>query len=318
MSQQSMSQAERVAGDGKMQQPVSRAEMLRAWLQTQPVMFGRDWVEQLEKRKREEAEFHDSLRTAYPNGVFHPSPSSRYYQAADNEEPFVHAWIRRWAPAAVLLDFACGCGGLTIAAARAGAALGVGIDISEVSVRNAIAASATAGVASRACFLQRDCENTDLPPASFDAIICVGVLHHLDVRRAYPELHRLLAPGGRILCVEALAYNPFIRMYRRRTPHLRTAWEKEHILSLRELTLAREWFQVEQVRFFHLTAPLATFLPAGIMRRTGITIGHAIDHIVTRIPLLRLWSWQFSFELVKKPYLGRAPYLRRDCALVDQ
>jgi hypothetical protein len=90
-----------------------------------------------------------------------------------------------------------------------------------------------------------------------------------------------------------------IQLYRNRTPELRTDWEKKHILGMREVKLARQWFNVENVKFFLMAAPLATLLPAGALRRGFITVGHAIDSIATRIPGLQLWSWQFAFELVK-------------------
>src|SRR6185437_13297829 len=137
-------------------------------------------------------------------------------------------WIERTAPRAIVLDYACGNGTQTIAAARAGAAMAVGIDISELSVRNAAESAEAAGVRDRTRLLQRDCENTGLPDNMFDAVLCSGMLHHLDLTRAFPELNRILAPGGRILCIEALSYNPVIQLYRNRTPELRTAWEKEH------------------------------------------------------------------------------------------
>ncbi|HEY8164069.1 MAG TPA: class I SAM-dependent methyltransferase, partial [Gemmatimonadaceae bacterium] len=169
----------------------------------------------------------------------------------------------------------------------------------ETSVINAAENAANAGVGGRTRFLQRDCEQTGLPTGAFSACLCHGMLHHLDLTKAYPELARIMRPGGRILCVEALAYNPVIQLYRNRTPELRTDWEKKHILGMREVKLARHWFNVENVKFFLMAAPLATLLPAGAVRRGFITVGHAIDSIATRIPGLQLWSWQFAFELVK-------------------
>jgi SAM-dependent methyltransferase len=148
-------------------------------------------------------------------------------------------------------------------------------------------------------FLQRDCEDTGFPDRTFDAILCSGMLHHLDLARAFPELHRILKPGGRILCVEALSYNPFIQLYRNRTPELRTGWEKEHILGLKDVRLARRWFTVEHLRTHLMAAPLATFLPKGALRQAGLGVGHAVDQVLTRIPGFRWWAWQFTFELVR-------------------
>ena len=263
--------------------------------------MGDSWVAQLETRKREEAEFHDAHREGHVNEQHGTSPNHRFYESASIVSEYIDAWLARWTTKspATFLDYACGDGRYTIKAAKAGAEVAVGIDISETSIRNAAENAALAGVADRAHFLQRDCEDTQLPAESFSSCLCSGMLHHLDLARAYPELARVMRPGGRILGVEALGYNPFIQLYRNRTPELRTDWEKQHILTMRDLNLARRWFKVENVRFFLMAAPLATLLPSGPLRRGFLVAGRVIDSVATRIPGLQLWSWQFAFELVK-------------------
>jgi SAM-dependent methyltransferase len=276
-----------------------RSRALAEWIDAQPTTFGDAWVEALDGRKQEEAAFHDADRADHRDEDSSSTSNRRFYAAASLVKDYVDGWARRHARGAVFLDYACGKGKNAIDAALAGAALAVGIDISETSIRNAQENARLAGVADRCRFLQRDCEDTALPEGSFDAVLCSGMLHHLDLDRAFPELRRLLRPGGRILCVEALAYNPVIQLYRDSTPHLRTAWEKEHILGMKDVRRAKRFFRVENLRFFLLTAPLATFLPAGVARRTGLAVAHSIDSVLTRVPLLQLWSWQFSFELVR-------------------
>jgi hypothetical protein len=69
---------------------------------------------------------------------------------------------------------------------------------------------------------------------------------------------------------------------------------------MQEVRLAERWFDVGGVKFFLMAAPLTTFLPAGPVRRIGLRAGHAVDAVLTRVPVLRLWSWQFTFELVKR------------------
>jgi len=263
------------------------------------MVFGAEWIGQLEDRKRAEAEFHDEYRSDHRNEQ-KVAPNQRFYEAASVVSDYVDSWIQRWGgEAGTFLDYACGDGTQTVKAARAGAALAVGIDISETSIRNAAENATAAGVGDRTRFLQRDCENTGLPAASFSSALCSGMLHHLDLSQAFPELSRVMAPGGRILCHEALSYNPVIQFYRNRTPELRTDWEKAHILGLKEVAYAKRWFSVENVRYFLMSAPLATLLPAGPLRAGFLRIGHAIDAVATRIPLLQRWSWQFAFELVK-------------------
>ena len=277
----------------------ARADWVLRWVEAQPQALGPGWLKGLEERKQEEAQFHDADRAGRRDESPESTPNRRFYEAAGVVHSALEERLDSLVPGAVFLDFACGNGQQTIAAARKGASLALGIDISETSVQNATEAAAETGVGQVARFLQRDCENTGLPDAAFDVCLCSGMLHHLDLSRAFPELHRIMAPGGRILCLEALAYNPFIRLYRTMTPSLRTEWERRHILGLRELEYARQWFRVENVRFFLLAAPLATLLPAGPLRRAGLRLGHAVDVVATRAPLLKYWSWMFSFELVK-------------------
>jgi len=93
--------------------------------------------------------------------------------------------------------------------------------------------------------------------------------------------------------------DPFIQLYRNLTPSLRTEWERRHVLGLREVRYARQWFEVENMRFLLLTAPLATLLPSGAVRRAGLRVAHTIVAVATCALRLEYWSWMFTFELVK-------------------
>jgi SAM-dependent methyltransferase len=277
----------------------ARISDLKSWLAAQEPVLGSGWVATLEDRKREEAEFHNADREGHRDESRESTPNRRFYAAFSIVEDYIDRWIRRHAVGGAFLDYACGNGHLARRAAESGASVVVGIDISDVSVRNAAERAAQAGFGDVTHFLQRDCEDTRLPADRFDACLCSGMLHHLDLERAFPELHRIMAPGGRILGVEALSYNPAIQLYRRLTPQLRTEFEARHILGLKELRLASRWFSVENVRFWLMAAPLGALLPAGPLRQGAIAAGHVLDKVLTRVPGLRLWSWVFSFELVK-------------------
>jgi len=268
---------------------------------------GNDWIESLDPRKQDEAQFHDIAREdtldsqeAWDAWLI-KRPNMKFY--ATNKVSLAHRieWIERNAPGRVFLDYACGRGSQTLHAASVGAALSVGIDISPTSIQKCHQTAEQAGLVQNTRFVVTDCEATELPDNSFDRIITAGCLHHLDLNAAFPELYRILKPGGRIYAIEALAYNPLIRLYRRLTPSLRTEFEREHILSMREVRLAEQLFQVKNIKFFHLTSIAVTpfrkfrFFPA-LLR-----LANFLDSIILKYPPMCYLAWQFSFEMVKGP-----------------
>jgi ubiquinone/menaquinone biosynthesis C-methylase UbiE len=143
-------------------------------------------------------------------------------------------------------------------------------------------------------FFQADAENTHLPDRCVDTIVCSGMLHHLDLSYAFPELRRILAPSGKIMCVEALNYNPIIRLYRHLTPNMRTEWEKAHILSLRDVDFAERFFRIGEVRFWRVVSYAGAYLPR------LLPFLNSIDSVLVRIPVVKLMAWTFTFELLSR------------------
>jgi len=271
---------------------------LREQLEVMARAHGDEWYATLEPRKQKESEFHDRMRdTARIEAVGRDQyeeffSNHRFYRTATLSRRYFFDWVQRRSRGKTVLDFACGDGDVALRAADAGAQLAIGIDISGVSVQNARRAAAARGLTERTFFLRADCENTGLPDDSVDVVVCAGVLHHLDVTRAFPEIRRILAPGGRVIAFEALDYNPLIKLYRNRNPHQRTEWEKAHILSLREVRLARSYFNVGEIRYFHMASIAGVWLPALLPLLNGI------DRVLTRVPGVQLMSWMFIFELL--------------------
>lgn len=255
-----------------------------------------------EGRKKAERDFHNQVRD--PKDASHEGHDShaankRFYKVTHRSTRFVDEWLTANCKGKVVLDYCCGDGHNVIAMAKKHeAARAVGIDISNVSIENARRRAEEAGVADRTEFLVGDAEKTIFPDASFDVVLCSGVLHHLDVTAAFPELARILRAGGRILAVEALGVNPAFQLYRKMTPTLRTEWETEHILGLGEIVLAGKWFGGVKRRFFHLAVIPAAFLhsmPA--LFEPARALGDAVDDILMQIPLLNRLAWQVIFEL---------------------
>jgi ubiquinone/menaquinone biosynthesis C-methylase UbiE len=276
---------------------VSNVAVLREKLNEIDAISNEAWLGSLSDRKRAELEFHDrdrdrkALQSIDQDTYERFYGNKKYYQATNDSKQHVDRWIDSNAPGRVFLDYACGNGVNALKAARAGAALALGLDISRVSVLNAREDAKASGLADRTYFVQADAENTQLPDDSVDVVICSGMLHHLDLSYAFPELRRILAPGGKILAVEALDYNPAIKLYRKLTPDMRTEWEKAHILRLADLRFARRFFDVRDVRYWHITSIVAPHVPRLLPAL------NTIDRVLTRLPLAQLMAWIFTFEL---------------------
>ena len=281
------------------------ADVLRARLDDIARSHGDQWYAGLEARKQKESDFHDRKRDtqrieAVGRDQYEEFFSNhRFYRTAMLSREYFFHWVARHAAGKTVLDFACGDGDVALRAAAAGARLAVGIDISGVSVQNARRAAEERGLTDRTFFLRADCEETGLPQDSMDVVICAGVLHHLDVTRAFPEIRRILAPGGRVIAFEALAYNPLIQLYRNRNAHQRTEWEKAHILSLREVRLARQYFDIGEIRYFHMASIAGVWMPRLLPLLNGV------DRVLTRVPLVQLMSWMFTFELLSNKPANR-------------
>ena len=262
----------------------------------------KNWATSLSERKLKEVSFHNKKHTelelAKENkavDTYEAVYSNRkYYKAVKSTSEYLDQWIAEEAGGKVFLDYCCGIGGNSIKAALAGASLVIGIDVSERSLAVAQQRAKDAGVSEVCLFILGDAESTQLPKSCIDRGICSGVLHHLDIHQAIPELNRITKPGGKFLALEALDYNPFIKLYRYLTPGLRTDWEKAHILSLKDVKHIEKYFSVSQIKFWHILSILIPHTPKILQSVLPI-----VDNFLVKIPGIRLMSWMFTFEFTR-------------------
>jgi ubiquinone/menaquinone biosynthesis C-methylase UbiE len=192
---------------------------------------------------------------------------------------------------AVALDYCCGNGEVAIEMARRGARKVIGIDISEVAIRNAQELANTKGVGGICEFRIMDAENTEFADDTFDIIHEYGALHHLELKAAFGELARILKPDGKLVCTEALRHNPFIHWYRNRTPHLRTQWEVEHILGVPEINSGSNFFKSMNIRMFHMAVLAAVPFRKALFFRPMLAALEGIDNLILSIPYVRRLAW---------------------------
>jgi 2-polyprenyl-3-methyl-5-hydroxy-6-metoxy-1,4-benzoquinol methylase len=117
-----------------------------------------------------------------------------------------------------VLEFGCGMGAMSTLLARSGARVSA-FDISPGSIAVARRRAELHGVADRIEFVVSAAERLPYDAGRFDIAVGRAVLHHLDVKQAGPELHRVLCDGGRAAFSEPMGTNPVIAFARDHLPY---------------------------------------------------------------------------------------------------
>ena len=262
----------------------------------------------LEQRKINEIEFHNSIRLVTDDPhvadtrwnrdlekTISENPlwaNMKYYSIERRSRQFILDWFKQNCTGKKVLDLCCGNGEDSVYLAKECNAEVTGCDLSDVSIANCQKLANNEGVTKNTSFEIEDAENMSYPDNSFDFVTEYGALHHVDLPIVYAEIARVLKPGGAAICNETLGHNLAIHAYRRLTPKLRTPWEVDHILKKPQIDLARKYFRNVSVHHYHLAT-----LAAVPFRNTAIfypllTVLEWVDRVVLSIPVLRWQSWQ--------------------------
>ncbi|MGC2405255.1 MAG: class I SAM-dependent methyltransferase [Candidatus Cybelea sp.] len=192
------------------------------------------------------------------------------------------------------LEFGCGNGANALELSRYARSVS-GIDISDVAVQIGTKRAAEAGI-SNVKFHAMDAEDLRFDDNSFEMICGVGILHHLDLRRAYGELARTLQPLGSAIFIEPLGYNPFINLFRSLTPKIRTP--DEHPFLMRDLDLAKRFFSRLDIRYYYLTTLLAAPFARSTIGQRAVRAANAVDRALFAVlPWLRRYAWFVVLEM---------------------
>lgn len=126
--------------------------------------------------------------------------------------------IRRRCPGAAVLDYGCYEGLETVKYLGYGAESVCGIDLSETAIGRARSSIPSP----RATFMVADAHRLPFDDGAFNLIVGRAILHHLELKRAFSEISRVLSPGGLATFVEPLRGNPLSKVVRILTPKART------------------------------------------------------------------------------------------------
>lgn len=267
----------------------------------------------MELRKRIEKEFHNIVRevredehvakTRWEPALEQTIKSNplwvnmKYYSIERKSRSIVKQWYKDNCKGKKVLDYCCGNGEDGFIIAMDGAKEVVGIDISDVSITNCIDNANRLGL-DNISFRVMDAEALEFNDESFDIITEYGSLHHLNLNNAYSEMARVLRPDGKAICVEALGHNPIINLYRKLTPHLRTEWEKEHILRKENIDHAKDFFhEVDIIGFYHLATICAVPFRNSSLFNIILTVFESIDSFLLKLPFIKWHAWHVIFVL---------------------
>lgn len=244
-----------------------------------------------DERFRREAEFHDQR---YSGGHKTRTAARKYYSVFAECRATYLDKILEDTDGSRVLEYGCGPDGYAIRLAKAGASV-VAIDISPEAIRQA-RTRIPQGLDVE--LLEMNAEVMDFPDGEFDMVCGTGILHHLDLERAFGEIHRVLKAGARALFIEPLGHNPAINAYRRRTPDMRSV--DEHPLLMSDFAMARRAFSNVELTFFNLLTLLAVPLRAlPIFGRTVKVLSRGDRALMKAAPFTRKYAWNVLIELSK-------------------
>jgi SAM-dependent methyltransferase len=204
-----------------------------------------------------------------------------------------------------VLDIGTGTGFLTALLAVRGAQVDA-IDVSEASLEVAGRRARASNVAGQVRLHVMPGEVLSFPDNAFDRAVGVFVLHHLDLARAAPEIHRVLRPGGTAVFIETWGGNPLLMAARRfltgRFGIEKASSDDERPLgrdALRQLA-AGGFARVDYVFPDLLFLRMLCYLPSGRAKPVQRVL-EALDAGLRNIPGLRRFSYFCVVVLSKAP-----------------
>jgi ubiquinone/menaquinone biosynthesis C-methylase UbiE len=253
----------------------------------------------MELRKQKEIEYYDKQAEKWSV----ESPDKKWQGDFEGFNPhllrsysFCYYLLEKYFQDKKILDYGCGNGVHSIFLAKLGKEV-VGIDLSQSSLRIAKERAKRAGFEGKTEFLVMDCENTQFSDNSFDAVFDGGTFSSLDIKKALPELARILKPGGSLIGIETFGHNPLVNLKRRlnKRSGKRTEWAAEHIVRMKNLEEAKKYFDKTETNFFHLVSwivfPLLRFPGFNYL----LKLFERGDRMLLKLPFLKKYAFKIVF-----------------------
>jgi SAM-dependent methyltransferase len=172
-----------------------------------------------------------------------------------------------------------------------------GIDLSDRAIARARDTARSLGL--RQChFEAMDAEHMTFEDETFDLVFGRGIIHHLDLVRAFAEIRRVLRPQGVAVFYEPMGHNPLLNNFRKRTPDLRPP--DEHPLLTPDFKLARNFFSRVETHYYGLTTIGPAALPEkSPLRDPLMRVCEQVDDVLVQLPLVGKNAWFVLLTLTK-------------------
>ena len=171
----------------------------------------------------------------------------------------------------------------------------IGVDVSSGMVRHALTGGRSVN------YLIADCHALPFKDKSFDAIVGMGIFHHLNLRKAVLECQRLLRRDGFLVAFEPNALCPlsFIgrRLFKTRihTPNERTYTYWSFISEIRGNGFTK--VELRFLSFFGFVFPFiwaSKFAHLFNFLKRCTKLLRTIDVLFEKIPITEHFCWQFG------------------------
>jgi SAM-dependent methyltransferase len=176
------------------------------------------------------------------------------------------------------------------------------IDISFESLRQMDLRFQNAGLHNGPHLVMMDAETMGFPPESFDIVYMKKTLMHVNPLRVARSAWSIIKPGGKLILIEPLRYNPFVNLYR-------ALFSVGRFVTCRyptwgQLDEMRDLFSSSRYEVFYLLSmillPVMKFRTKSTRLQSAFLALKSIDAFLIRhSTMARRMGWIIVMELVK-------------------